>query len=523
MNLKIPAFGEKDFSERSENRNARVVTIRQAAQESFRRYCSLLEENGFERKEIRCVDGRCFGAYARGDEGVFLNFYEILSELTVVTEKNCRYFAYSDVRENACVPAQVTQVHLEDFGMAYVLRLSDGRFIVMDGGRELPPDAERIMECLRDGAEGEKPVIAAWIMTHPHSDHFHCFFPFMELYREDVVIEKFLLNFPEADDLEQYPGLVKKNQLESGWTKNENMLRLWEIIDDLGAEVYMPHTGQIYHIGDAVLEILASMDDTIHRSDNVNATSIVIRMELGGQVILWAADASFEAARLAERYGDYLRADILQVPHHGFGMGNSEDMIAGYRLIAPEVCLLPVSDYNAFTTFCAYRECTDYLMPQCGVRELITGEKTRTLTLPYTADKNGERMLRKSYLSGRQNAGSRTWFFTELNTARPEDFQFTILNTTHRPAEVFVELFFEDGAGKIRFLKAVVPPTRLRRICIIDSGDVESDTVYYNPWSLEKNEIPESAPFAVRFLSSIPVVVSHREHAAGYHTSVYHW
>lgn len=521
MNLEIPAFAEA-YSDHCENKNARVITIKQATEENFHHYCNLLEANGFVKKLLRCLDIRCFAAYVRGTDGVFLNYYKNTSELTVVMEDQCTYFSYTDLCEGGCVPAQITQVHLEDFGMSYVIRLSDGRFIVIDGGRELEPDAERLMECLREGAGGRKPIIAAWIMTHPHSDHYYCFFPFIDRYREEVVIQKFLLNFPAADDLIHYPGLVAKKLQDEGCTESREMLRLFEIIKELGAPVYVPHTGQIYRIGDAVLEILACMDDTIHCSDNVNAISLVIRMELGGQVILWATDASFGAARLSERYGDYLKSDILQVPHHGFSMGPTEDTIAGYQLILPKVCLLPVSDYNAFTAFCAFRECTDYLMTQCGVEELITGEKTRTLTLPYKPDVNGVRLLRKEYLSGKENAGACTWVFTELNTARPEDFQFTILNTTHGEAEVFIELYFEEGLGKIRFIKATVMPVRLRKINIIDSGDVERDTAYYNPWSLEKHEIPISVPFAVRFLSKVPVIVSHKEHIASYRTSVFH-
>lgn len=517
----IPAFGE-ECAVHDENKHSRVVTFRQKTEEDFYDYCRLLSECGFVREQMRYADARSFAAYRRETDGVFLNYYRETEELTIVMEEQCTYFSYNDISDGCLVPAQITQLHLEDFGMSYVARVSDGRFLVLDGGRELEPDAERLMECLREGADGRKPVIAAWILSHPHPDHYYCFFSFMERFREKVELEKLLLNFPEADDLGHYPKLVSKRRQAEGVLANEHMLRLQNYINDLGVPVYTPHTGQIYQIGDAVLEILACMDDTIDCSDNINAISLVIRMELGGQVILWATDASFEAAKLAERYGNYLKADILQVPHHGFGIGAAKDTIDGYRLIAPEVCLLPVSDYNAFTTFCAYRECTEYLMTQCGVRELITGERTRTLTLPYRPDPNGEKRLQMQYLSGHENAGARTWIFTELNTDRPEDFEFTILNTTHANAEVLVELFFEDGASKIRFIKATVTPTRLRKLCIIDGEDVERDVAYYNPWSIEKNDIPKGASFAVRFMSNVPVVISHKDHKDAYHTSMYH-
>lgn len=515
MEIKIPAFHENDFSDHYVNLNARVVTIRGMLQASFQKYCDLFSEHGLVRKEARCSDMQCFAAYQYDSEGIFLNYYKGTGELVIVIETNCKYFDYYDVNLDKYMQPQISSLHLEDFGLSYVIRLSDGRYIIFDGGRAFEPDAESLMNCLKEGAGGKKPVIAVWIMTHPHGDHFHCFFPFMELYKDEVIIEKFFINFPEKDNIEKYPELLKEK---------DNLPRFEAEVRALGVPVYMPHTGQIYRVGDAVLEIMSCIDDTFHRSDKINTTSLIVRMELAGQVILWTADARFEVACLAERYGAYLKADILQVPHHGFGSGSPEAAIAGYKFIMPKVCLLPTSDYNAYTTFGPNRKCTEYIMRHCGVKELITGGKTRTLTLPYEPDENAAQMLRANYLSGKESAGARTWIFTELNTSKESDFEFRILNTTNIPAEVSIDIFFEDGTGKgkVRFIKTTVLATRIRKICIIDPEDVESETVYYNPCSLGKSEIPKDTCFAVRFMSSLPVVVSHKEHVASYRTSVYY-
>lgn len=505
-----------------ESPSACVVRMQEKSLTAYERCCAFVEEEGFALQSSRGTAAGSFRAYRRNKSGVFLNYYPNIDQIVVVLEENCNYFAFSDTPQMYQLPPQITQVHLEDFGMSYAIRLTDGRFIVIDGGRELIPDADRLMQCLKVGAPTEKPVIAAWIFSHPHPDHYYCFFPFLERYGEAVQIEKILMNFPEADDLLHYPKLVSPRSREAGVTANAPMLRLQETLRALGVPIYCPHSGQIYQIGDAVLEILASMDDTIGLSENVNAASLVIRMELGGQVILWATDASCEATQLARRYGSYLKADILQVPHHGFGIGSPLDTICAYRQIAPAVCLLPVSDFNAFTAFCAYRVCTEYLMTQCNVKQLLTGEQTHTLTLPYTADPQGAKQLQAQFLAGQENAGARTWVFTQLNTAVAEDFVFTILNGTHANAEILIEMFFEDGVKTIRFIKATVLPLRCRQICITDENDVERDVAYYNPWSIDKNEIPAAAPFAVRFMSNIPVVISHKNHRDSYHTSNSH-
>lgn len=500
-----------------QNRATRLFRRNAATRQSFCDCRALLEAEGFRLRELREGPDRCYASFSRENEGLFLNFWPSLGEMTGVLEENCPYFSFRDTPRQGKVTPQLTQVHLEDFGMSYTARLSDGRFLVIDGGRGLDPDADRLLECLRRGTPEGKPVIAGWILSHPHPDHFHCFLTFLERHLQEVELERVLLTFPEPEDLAQYPRLVSPRRQLEGVRENAMMRLLQQTLERLQVPVFHPHTGQCYRLGDGTLEVLASMDETLGVSDNTNAASLVLRLELGGQVILWTTDASFEAARLPERYGSRLKADILQAPHHGFGCGSSEAAIAGYRLIAPETVLLPVSDFNAFTAFCAYRECTRFLMTRCGVKELITGEKTRTLDLPYRPDPMGAALLAQSYRDGQENAGARTWIFTGLSAGREEDFVFTALNTTHLPARIRVELFFSTGTKPIRFIEATAGPLGLRQIKLPDGEDVEQDTAFFNPWSLHKNEIPPEASFAVRFMSDIPVVISHGSRQAAYY------
>ena len=62
---------------------------------------------------------------------------------------------------DAVTAPQITQLEQEDYGMSYVIRLSDGRFIVIDGGNNFEPDIDRLMNCLKAGSNSEKPVIAS--------------------------------------------------------------------------------------------------------------------------------------------------------------------------------------------------------------------------------------------------------------------------------------------------------------------------------------------------------------------------
>ena len=238
-------------------------------------------------------------------------------------------------------------------------------------------------------------------------------------------------------------------------------------------------------------------------------------MEIAGQVILWAADASFSASRLSEKYGKHLKSDILQVPHHGFQGGTVESEIEGYKLILPDVAFMPVSDFNAYTAFCAHKPSARYLMEYGGLGELITGEEQRTVDLPYHAAAHGKKELESKLKQGIGNCGSRAFVFTGLSTSKESDFEFTFLNMTVSKATVFAELFFEDYKKNIRYIKIEVRSQGLKNISII-GDDVDPDAYYFNWMSLKDNGVPQNENFAVRFISDTPIIISHKEHTATY-------
>lgn len=521
LQIKIPAFGEERFSDFDTNSFSRVVRIADATPESFTDYCELFVKNGLEKRCERFTEYSLYAAFEDEVCCVFVNYFNNTRKLQIVIENDSNYFSFENFDRNITVPAQITQVHLEDFGMSYAVRLLDGRFIVIDGGRAFEPDAKRLYDVLKTGSPYDKPVIAAWIMSHPHSDHFHCLFPFVDNFGDEVEIEKIMFNFPNADDLEHYPKLSFSDaRFNYDTASTVNIPRLFEYIKNIGAPIYTPHTGQIFELGGAKLEILSSMDDTYGLSSNINMASLTFRMELGGQTVLWTTDSSFGDSKLCECYGGYLKSDILQVPHHGFGCGSVGAQINAYKLIDPDVCLLPVNDYNAYTVVDIWKDGTRYLMTKLHVKEMITGEITRTLTLPYKPDSNGVKELERNCSVGFDRAGACTWIYMGLNTARKEDFVFQILNASGAQADINIELFYEDPKQRVRFINVKVPAATLKRVNIADENDVESELLYFNWMSLKTVGIPEAVDFAVRFISNVPVVVSHKDHQVAYRSNL---
>ena len=529
MNVKFPAFGETDVFEEQINKTSHVVKIYNVEQELFHKYCDLLESNGYNKEEARSADydterSHSYGAFSFDSYGVFLNYFSKIKELTIVTEENCNYFSYTDTMANDIVSPQITQVNLADFGMSYVIRLSDGRFIVIDGGWNFTQDAQNLMEVLQNGSCGKTPVIAAWIMTHAHCDHYRCFNRFTELFGDDVVVEKVLYNFPDAESYQKEVYLRRKPDIkddnfvsESNHSEFVHINLMRSNIEKYGAQIFMPHMGQIYKIGDAIVQFLSGIEDTADaKNEDSNAQSLVFRMELGNQVILFTADASFSAAKLSARYGEFLKSDILQVPHHGFGSGSVDAQKEGYGFINPSVCLLPVSEENAFTRFDTYVEGTRYLFLKQGIDELITGDVTTTLTLPYIAPAYKKHEIKDRYVKGRQNAGATTWVFTGLCSANKDDFVFSMLNMTRWPVYVHMDIIFADASKCIENIRTQVNSCCVRKVNITDENDVEKSPQYFNWNSLNIKEIPENEEFAVRFICDEPMVISHKNHTAAY-------
>ncbi len=527
--IKIPAFNEADIFEAQINKNSKIVKINNAQESSFDEYCTLLENNGCKKEEMRNVKydatrTHIYAAFSCGNCGIFVNYFDNTKELSFIIEENCNYFSFSDMGTTQKVAPQITQVHLADFGMSYVIRLGDGRFIVIDGGWNFTQDAQNLMEVLQKGSGGKTPVVAAWIMTHAHCDHYRCFNRFAELFGDDVVVEKVLFDFPDAEAYPKEQYIKRKLDIKDENFKIENnhsdfvhINLMCSNIEKFGAQIFMPHMGQIYKIGDALIQFLSGIEDTADaKNEDSNAQSLVFRMELGGQVILFTADASFSAAKLSARYGEFLKADILQVPHHGFGSGSVDAQKEGYGFINPSVCMLPVSEENAFTRFDTYVEGSRHLFLNQGIDELITGDVTTTITLPYTAPAYKKSEIKDRYIKGRQNAGATTWVFTGLCTANKDDFVFSMLNMTRWPVYVHMDIIFDNASKCIENIRTQVNSCCVRKVNIIDENDVEKSPQYFNWNSLNIKEIPENEEFAVRFICDEPMVISHKNHTAAY-------
>ena len=76
----------------------------------------------------------------------------------------------------------------------------------------------------------------------------------------------------------------------------------------------------------------------------INNSSLVMRMQMGNYSVMWLGDAQKQAAEqiLSIYAPENLKADIMQVAHHGYTGGSD----ALYRAIAAEIILWPVPEFR---------------------------------------------------------------------------------------------------------------------------------------------------------------------------------
>ncbi len=209
--------------------------------------------------------------------------------------------------KNVCTPA-LWQLELDNDqaqangGMSYVIRLTDGTFVVIDGGYQ--SDAPALYEQLKSNTVGSgKPVISAWIITHLHNDHYGALKGITNKYKDKVEVKAFYYNFPkiQCGDV----GAGNANDII-------NYMRQWS-----GAKMYGKlHSGMTFSVVDASFTVICTYEDVFPQTiENGNDTSTVIKAEVGGQSIMFLADAYFKESAAMTNGVDasVLKSDIVQI------------------------------------------------------------------------------------------------------------------------------------------------------------------------------------------------------------------
>lgn len=215
-------------------------------------------------------------------------------------------------------------------GMGMFYLLSDGSFLVYDMGAA-EQDADQLYGQLSSVAREHQLSsirISAWIVTHCHGDHVGGFPSFMKKYADKVTLELLMLNLSDADEGSAYSPSSER-AVQSAVQQYSPQTR-----------TVCLQTGQLFWLADVQVEVLYTLADLQQGTfSNYNDSSVVTRLTINGKTVLMTGDAAPRTWQvLIKRYGDALKSDYLQVPHHGVQPGGT---IAAYDLIAPDYLLWP--------------------------------------------------------------------------------------------------------------------------------------------------------------------------------------
>ncbi len=408
--------------------------------EAYRAYYNILKSAGYTVYTENKIGNNCFATFVNSEKQSTLQVtyaaYEYATGQDAKSYSPCIRIVSANLTSvnlpdlNILDPLQtytklteskITSVNLDSpYGNSYVITLEDGSFIVYDGGSyEDPDDGDLLYSVLCDlhtSIKGTKPspsspiVIAAWMLSHGHGDHFVGFNNMLKAYGKNIYIEQAFFNgtSDEEDFNSHNPNSTVRDGIGAILSRAQG-----------NAKCVKVHTGQVFYVRNVEIEVLYTHEDLYPiRSDFFNDGSTVFRTTIystdgrgnrlnEGVSTMWLGDMYMRGSKcMRMMYGNYLQSDAVQVAHHGF-QGCEWPL---YQLIAPECVLWPISltrfiEVTSNATG-AYYLTTNYKICNnlASVKMIIVADTYHT-TITVTEDGFDYR-LQKDSPTGLYNAGT---------------------------------------------------------------------------------------------------------------------
>ncbi|MBQ2725305.1 MAG: hypothetical protein IJF78_06350 [Clostridia bacterium] len=367
-----------------------VMKATDTTADQYREYLGYLEAAGFTLYTDNQIKDNLFATYV--SDQLQVNAYYIAPNNTarVIWEpRGVLPILEADNKYEEKTTTTLTSINLETVkvneGASHVIRLADGTFFIVDGGfaDDNGVEAEKLYEVLvKQTPEGEKPVIAAWFMSHCHGDHIGTFNDFAIRYHDKTVVESFIYNFPKDEEIAASDSPYMLDDSLPRYT----MFR--KVIADYYSDVPVikPHTGNVIYVKNMKMEILGTLEDCYPMSIvnyGMNYSTTLFKSTIEGQTMLWLGDLQTNAGMLAiEQFGDYLQSDMMQVGHHGYGGSGFVEL---YQTIDPTYVIWPVCWGDFFST--SGSDYNQWFLNSEKVKHvMVSGFGTNTITLPYESE-----------------------------------------------------------------------------------------------------------------------------------------
>ena len=387
--------------------NSKIYYYTGVSKSNFDSYVSTLKNEGYTEAKTYTADSCYYSLLDNGANTVFVSFLRSVSGSTrgrlrvFVQASGTSYHTQSEATTASVCEPMLWQLDVdnsvgENGGMSYVIRLTDGTFVIIDGGYRTEKEAKNLYSVLASNNPLDgNPEVSAWFITHAHLDHYGILSQFTSMYSDSVTVKGFYYNFPSEN-------------VGDIWSSNckgiETEMKKWS-----GAKLYSKiHSGMVMGFAGATVEVLATHEDVkqsyysgVLSSLNENGfdgngsnTSTVLRFNIAGQKIMFLADAEngVSYALTGTYTSSFLKSDIMQMAHHGFEDGVKPGLI---EAIDPDVILWPmdiikyengaISEHYTHTFGEKYELTDDSDITEAKkASEIIPAYKNEALSLPYT-------------------------------------------------------------------------------------------------------------------------------------------
>lgn len=181
--------------------------------------------------------------------------------------------------------------------MGYVIKTSQGKLIVIDGGHFGQSD-ELYRILALEGLD-----VDIWFLTHIHCDHYGSIIELLKQHK-DVNIKQFWRN--KRDETLNF-----MNQSEI-----DEVTKWYEFEDLHNFSIHDPQINEEILLGDTKIEVLGVSNPEIH-NNIINNQSMVLKITEKDFSILFLGDLGIEGGEKLLKNGGRIEADAVQMAHHG--------------------------------------------------------------------------------------------------------------------------------------------------------------------------------------------------------------
>lgn len=167
----------------------------------------------------------------------------------------------------------------------------------------------------------------------------------------DKTIDLVILTHPHADHMDGLVDVLKRFEVENVlmtgvYSGDSTYLEFLRVIEEQNVRVFFAESELGFLFGDVAVDVLYPTESFFGKSfDNINNSSVVVRISYGDENILVTGDLEIEGEKELAESGLLDDVDIYQVGHHGSKTASSLPFLAK---ISPEIAVISCGKDNKF-------------------------------------------------------------------------------------------------------------------------------------------------------------------------------